>query len=260
MITRLGIVGSSYSNGSHTILNPALPDVGGTCKPTEYFYNKHCNAELYNFSLPGRGSEEYYKSIIKAHDVGVDTIVLEMCTDRTNSIVRMPKDHLIYNDCLNIADTKSLEDITTDINKLRQLTQSTSAYRSPLKSDLQWKPTIPGTHTILMPYIKFKILEDAHSVWFWTFEKIYFAIKLAKKLRINVCLWEHHDIPACPLKDTVINYAESYVKIPKGAGKYFNEKYGNQSNCDGDHLSDMAQEELIRDFIIPELKNQKWVL
>lgn len=260
---RLGIIGSSYSSGSHKITNPLLDNVGENCEPINTWFEKHADVEVYNLAIPGRGSEEYHKAIIRAAKLGIDTVVLEMCSDRSQIVCRMPDSEDVYDDLLkyDCLDTDDLIKIATDPHELRKITKSIACYRDPSETDPVWDITIPGIKKEwLMPYVKFKVLEDMHSWNFWTLEKIYWTLELAEQLDINVLLWEYRKLKDTKLKESLGAMPSAhYLDIPQGAQEYYIREYGKKALSDGDHLSDECYEHLVKEWLIPGLKDAGWL-
>lgn len=254
---KIAIIGSSYSNGGHKITNSRLDTKTQYCKPKTEWYKKYSDYEYINLAFPGRGSEQFLYSIIYAHSQGCDTVIMEMTKDRSRSIVRNPSENYLYDK--KIAEPNNplavFDEIMFEPGVYRHFVKSTSAYRDPSPTDKQWPIKIDGVdHELLINKVKFQVLEDAESWLFFTFEKLYWAIKCIHQLGMKVLLWEMISLGQSHMKTQLVNLADGFVDdFDEGASTYFYNKYNDLAFCDGDHFVDDVYEELVRDHLIPHL-------
>jgi hypothetical protein len=245
---KIGIVGSSYSVGSHHNVETGANDLA---LPFEMWLEKHTTGmEFFNAACSGKGTELYLNKVVYLKDkFDIDCLLIEIVNNRSMLNFKcMPKK---YKSIIKETDIAHLED---DVYKnsgsaysyLRALIQDMdeSTFTANKKSFDTWKE------------VQWNIAATDNAMEFWGMLDIYQTIKLCKMLGIKCVLWaKSWEFSQLPIFKSMLQ-GESYVDFPgfPNAHQYYVNKYDEESiRCDHYHFNDSTNEEMVRDFIAPIL-------
>lgn len=240
---RLGILGSSFSVGSH---HNKVTGNNDLAMPFESWIKKHTSGiQVYNSACSGKGTELYLNKIIYLKEqYNINTILIEMVNNRSMLNVKTETGAINF-DSLKFNEEDVYECNLSIWQYIRGITQPTEIQKIISKSDYEnW-----GNVQEHIAYTK-ELFE------FWGLLDIYQAIKLCKMLDIDVITWQK-SFKYCnyPCFDELI---DGVTHIPFGshpnAHSYYVDKYDDKRIlCDHVHFNDATNEEMIRDFIAPAL-------
>lgn len=245
-MNKLGIIGSSFSVGSHYNKQTGLNNLA---LPFESWIMKYTSGmQVYNSACSGKGTELYLNKILYLKDrYNINSILIEMVNNRSMLNVKTQNEN--YNvDDINLHDSEIniYEDSLSIWEYVRSIDQPISI--NNLGSSREFK-----TWQEIQKNIAFS--ENAFE--FWGIVDLYQAIKLCKMLSIKVYTWQK-SFEFCNYKcfDELIDGVThvSFEDYPN-AHKYYVDKYDEKSIlCDHIHFNDAINEEMIRDFIAPALR------
>lgn len=227
---RLGILGSSFSVGSH---HNKVTGNNDLALPFESWIEKYTtDIQVYNSACSGKGTELYLDKIVylkETHDV--DCILMELVNNR--SMLNMKSQEY------------DLSDVTDNVYKdsasiweyVRAITQPIDHTKFATKRDFDvWRR------------VQEQLAYNENAFEFWGILDCKQAIKLCNLLGIKVITWqEQFDFS---------NHIDTDVKFigHPNAHSYYVDKYGKENIlCDHVHFNDNTNEEMIRDFIAPVL-------
>ncbi|MDA9373768.1 hypothetical protein N9R43_00080 [bacterium] len=240
---RLGILGSSFSVGSH---HNKVTGNNDLALPFESWIKKHTSGiQVYNSACSGKGTELYLNKIIYLKEkYNINTMLIEMVNNRSMLNFKTETGAINF-DSLKFNEEDVYEDNQSIWQYVRGITQPTEIQEIISKSDYEnW-----GT-------VQAHIAYTTELFEFWGLLDVYQAIKLCKMLGIEVITWQK-SFEYCnyPCFDELI---DGVTHIPFGshpnAHSYYVDKYDDKSIlCDHVHFNDTTNEEMIRDFIAPVL-------
>ena len=242
---KLGIVGSSYSVGSHH--NPVTGQ-NDLAQPFETWFN---GIDIVNSACASKGTELYLNKVLYLHkNHNIDILLLELINNRSmhNFKTQLEEYKVIW-------QTREIDDIINDVYK-----DSTAGYKYQryLHQDIDYKNF--GTEQSYKIWKKFQeqIAADFTMNEFWALCDIKQTIELCEILGIKVITWAHHwHLEQIPVFDSVVKGAY-HIKFPKhyNALDYYSAKYGKENIlCDSAHFNDATNKEMIEDFIMPAINS-----
>lgn len=240
---KLGIVGSSYSVGSHYNWDTGENNLA---LPFETWFE---GIDVVNSACASKGTELYLNKIVflkQTHNI--DTLLMEVVNNR--SMLNFNTEMEVYE---IIREQKYIQPIINDVYKDNA---GMLKYKRFLHQPINYEKF--GTKKDFKTWKRFQeILAREHIAnEFWALCDIKQAIDLCNMLDIKVVAWAHHwYMEQISVWDSVIKDAV-YVKFPEhpNAFDYYCVKYGEDKVlCDDCHFNDKANKEMVEDFIIPAL-------
>ena len=253
---KLGIVGSSYSAGNHEITVKLQKKRYGLRSPRFEDTLKDCigddNLQIYNFAMPGKGSEQFLSNITYLKKIyNIDFLLMEVVNDRELRQLRITdksyddilQDYVNVNDFYNfLSEGRWLQYFSPESLKyIEQGHMPTYMTKKELKS-----------HCIT----QYKYILDSEI--FFTTKNILTALDLCLLLDIKVVLWDsnislqYNNMFKKLIKNDNIHYIQMPNRRP--AILYYREKYPKDAYVDNTHLSVECEKMLISEHIVPVLK------
>jgi len=194
------------------------------------------NTEFYNSASSGKGSELYLNKIVYLKDrFDIDILLMELVNNRSMLNVKSQQ----Y-DLNNISD-EIYENSASIWDYMRGITQRID-YKSwcTEKEFNTWKK------------VQERIAYDNLAFEFWGILDCKQAIKLCKMLNIRVVTWQKSFDFRKYITPTV--QFDDY----DNAHSFYENKYGDDKIlCDETHFNDKTNDEMVRDYIAPELRKAK---
>lgn len=249
---KFGIVGSSYSVGSHH--NPITKE-NNLALPFETWLYKHTDGiEFYNAACAGKGTELYLNKIVYLKDkYDINGMLIEVVNNRS----------MLNFKCLpeNYKNIYSENDISQMEDDVYKSSASIWQYMRALIQDMEHHTFSPSNKKFdCWKETQWNIASTEGAMEFWGMLDIYQTIKLCKMLNIKCVLWEKSwEFVNLPSFNNVIQ-GEKFVEFPghANAHNYYVAKYGLENIlCDQDHFNDEINDEMVRDFIGPALMEVK---
>ena len=246
---KLGIVGSSFSVGSH--LNPATGK-NDLALPFETWIKKYSNIELVNAACASKGTELYLNKVLylkKQHNI--DTLLMEIINNRSmlNFKTQTESYKVIWKE----------QDIDTIINDVFKDSVSMYQYQRYIHQEIDY--TTFGSKSDYKTWKKFQesIAVDWTMNEFWALIDMKHTVDLCELLGIRVIAWaKNWHMEQIPTFNSVIGN-QTYIKFGDfmNAHDYYKNKYGKENIlCDPAHFTDAINEEMIKDFILPKLEER----
>lgn len=242
---RLGIVGSSYSVGRHV-------NGDSVAMPFEDHIKKHIpNIYIHNSAAASKGTELYLDKVVylkREHDI--DTLLLELVNNRRMLNI------LIDNE--ETEEITKTDDIRSLTNKVYNNSASIYAYQRYIHQQIDHAPIVPSE------FKNWKMVQEVlasgnNMNHMWAMIDCYQVINLCEMLNIRVVCWNNRwRFPELPSFQSLVNNVD-YVQFPNHscASDYYFDKYGKENVLfDESHFTDQINEEMVRDFICPVLKNE----
>ena len=253
---KLGIVGSSYSAGNHEITVKLQKKRHGLHSPRFEDVLKDCisddNLEIYNFAIPGKGSEQFLSNITYLKKIyNIDFLLMQVVNDRELRQLRIPNKS--YNDILQ--DYTNVNDFYNFLCAGKWL-----QYFSPESLryiELEHAPEYMTKRELKRHCnTQYKYILDSEI--FFTTKNILTALDLCLLLDIKVVLWDsnisiQHNVM---FKNLIKNDNIYYIQMPNQRPSilYYREKYPKDAYVDSTHLSVECEKKLISEHIAPVLK------
>lgn len=239
---KLGIVGSSFSVGSHrdSDTNVVL------AKPFESWFD---DIDLINSACASKGTELYLNKVLylkKQHNI--DTLLMEVINNRSMLNVKTQ-----MNSYKVIWEESNIDNIINDVFKD---SQSMLKYQRYIHQEIDY--TEFGSKSDYNTWKKFQesIAIDWTMNEFWALIDMKHTIELCELLNIKVVAWANRwHMEKIPVFNSVIGN-QTYIKFGDfmNAHDYYANKYGKENIlCDLAHFNDAINEEMIEDFILPKL-------
>ena len=236
---KLGIVGSSYSVGSHNTSSRKT-------LPFETWFN---SIDVFNTACASKGTELYLNKVMylkKNHNI--DALLLEVINNR--SMLNVKTQTAQYKSIWNESD------IDIIINDVYSDSSAMYMYQRYIHQDIDYKTF--GTEKEFKTWKRFQesIAADCTMNEFWALCDIKQTIDLCNLLDIKVVAWAHHwHMEQIPVFDSVVKNAK-YIKFPDymNAHDYYVNMYGKEKVlCDSCHFNDATNKQLVQDFLLPAL-------
>lgn len=231
---KIGVVGSSFSVGCHH--NPKTGE-NNLALPFETWLKKYVpNTEFYNSASSGKGSELYLNKIVYLKDrFDIDILLMELVNNRSMLNVKSQQ----Y-DLNNISDD-IYENSSSIWDYMRGITQRIDYKNWCTEKEFNtWKK------------VQERIAYDNLAFEFWGILDCKQAIKLCKMLNIRVVTWQKSFDFRKYITPTV--QFDDY----DNAHSFYQNKYGDDKIlCDEAHFNDKTNDEMVRDYIAPELRKAK---
>ena len=242
---KLGIIGSSFSVGSHKD-----PDTNVVlAKPFESWFG---DLNIINSACASKGTELYLNKVLylkKQHNI--DTLLLEIINNRSMLNVKTETDSYTC-----IWQETEIDNI---INEVYKDSNSMHKYQRYIHQNIDYKKFGTGKQFKIWKRYQESIAADYTMNEFWALCDIKQTIDLCKLLGIRVITWANRwHMEQIPVFDSVIKNAE-YIKFGDffNAYDYYENKYGKENiRCDLAHFNDKINEEMIQDFILPNLEEK----
>jgi|SaaInl0LU_22_DNA_1037365.scaffolds.fasta_scaffold01525_8 hypothetical protein len=239
---KLGIVGSSYSVGSHrdSETNVVL------AKPFESWFG---DIDLINSACASKGTELYLNKVLylkKQHNI--DTLLMEVINNRSMLNVKTQ-----LNNYKVIWEESNVDNIINDVYK-----DSISMHRYQRCIHQEIDYTEFGTKKEYNLWKRFQesIAADGMMNEFWALIDMRHTIELCELLDIKVVAWANRwHMEKIPVFDSVIGN-QTYIKFGDfmNAHDYYANKYDKENIlCDYAHFKDEINKEMIEDFILPKI-------
>lgn len=245
-MNKLGIIGSSFSVGSHHNKETGLND---KALPFETWVKKYTSGlQVYNSACSGKGTELYLNKILYLKDrYDINCILIEMVNNRSMLNVKTQNEDYNVDDMkLKNSEINVYEDNLSIWEYVRSIDQ-------PIAIDNLGSNREFNTWREFQKNIAFS--ENAFE--FWGMLDIYQAIKLCKMLNIKVFTWQKSfEFCKYPCFNELIN-GVTHISFGShtNAHNFYVDKYDENSIlCDHVHFNDQINEEMVKDFIAPSLK------
>lgn len=249
---KVGILGSSYSVGSHHNKETGENDLA---LPFETWLEKYTTKmQFFNSACAGKGTELYLNKIVYLKEKhNVDVILMELVNNRSMLNFKCLPD--AYN---KIQRTSDMADIEEDVYKS---SASSWEYWRAIIQDMQEHTFAPSVKAFeIWKDVQWNIASTHHAMEFWGMLDIYQAIRLCKMLDIEVITWQKSwNFNSLPGFDSMIQKSIHVDFNGLNAHQYYANKYNDPDKifCDGDHFNDVINEEMVKDFIAPKLEKAK---
>jgi hypothetical protein len=242
---KLGIVGSSYSVGSHVNHDTGTHDL---VLPFENWFK---GIDVVNAACAGKGTELYLGKVMylkKEH--GIDTLLMESINNRSMLNVNTQLDAYKV-----IQKNDNIHDI---INEVFKDSASIYPYKRYIHQEIDFQQFGSESEFNVWKEFQKNIASDSTMNEFWGLIDMAQTIDLCKLLDIKVVTWANRwHMEQLPSFKSVIQ-DQTYVKFGNelNAYDYYSKKYDPVSiRCDTAHFTDAINEEMVNDFIMPALLN-----
>lgn len=252
---KVGILGSSYSVGSHHNKETGENDLA---LPFETWLEKYTtNMKFFNSACAGKGTELYLNKIVYLKEKhNVDAVLMELVNNRS-----MLNFKCLPDSYSKIQRTNDMADIEEDVYKT---SASAWEYWRALIQDMQEHTFAPSVRAFEMwKDVQWNIASTHNAMEFWGMLDIYQAIKLCKMLNIEVVTWQKSwNFNTLPGFKSMLQKALHVDFEGLNAHQYYSNKYNDPDKilCDHDHFNDCINEEMVRDFIAPKLEKVKKII
>lgn len=275
----VGIVGSSFSEGAQNIIvdGQFLKDEDCNYITTKNLvhifkdYNENKELDFFSLADSGHGSEKYLSDIIylkNKHDIKI--LLIELVENRAERMTptKFEEYFKILNQTIPVTNLERKDNISGIIEFGHSKGMS-----FPLPFESYNKGSEQNFENFLDKMKNSKDLYHYHDlnklnvdkgkqgtkkIIFFTMHDIVQTLNLCKLLNIIPVIW-HYISP--PLIDYgfVKLYQNSLIKFKKylSAYEYFYKKNNGVSEnftCDGHHLNDISNEELVSNFLLPKIQ------
>lgn len=251
---RVGILGSSYSVGSHHNKETGENDLA---LPFETWLEKYTtNMKFFNSACSSKGTELYLNKIVYLKEkYNVDAILMELVNNRSMLNFKcLPEKYGRIETDTDMAKIEHdvYENSASAYWYLRSLTQDMepNTFAKSNKDFDTWKET------------QWNIASTQNAMEFWGMLDIYQAIKLCNMLDIEVITWQKSwEFFKVSAFDSM-KQKSLYIDFNgMNAHDYYVNKYGKDKIlCDHDHFNDFINEEMAKDFIAPTLEKVKKII
>jgi hypothetical protein len=242
---KLGIIGSSYSVGSH--VNPAT-NKSDLVLPFEHWFD---GIDVVNAACASKGTELYLNKVVylKKHH-GIDTLLMESVNNRS-----MLNTHTGPQSYDVIKHNENIDEMVCDVYRD---SRSMFAYKRYLHQEMDYENYGTLAEYNIWKEFQMNIAAPVPMNEFWAITDMAQTIDLCKMLGINVITWANRwHMEEQP---SFINAMQdqTYVKFGNefNAYDYYSKKYDPDSiRCDSSHFTDAVNQEMVADFIMPALLN-----
>jgi len=226
---RVGIIGSSFSVGSHH--NPKTGENNLALPFETWLYKYTSDIEFYNSACSGKGTELYLNKIVylKKH-YNIDAVLLELVNNRSMLNVKTQE----YD--LEIISDDIYRDSSSIWNYVRGVTQ-----------DIDYKKFAWAKQFVTWKEVQEQIAYNFNAFEFWGILDCKQTIELCDMLGIKVITWQK----SFDFREHIPHDVDFGVA---NAHDYYTNKYDEKSiMCDHVHFNDKINDEMIRDFIAPKI-------
>ncbi len=248
---KVGIVGSSYSVGNH---HNKETGENNLALPFETWLEKYTtNMMFVNSACSSKGTELYLNKIVYLKEKhNIDVLLMELVNNRSELNFKCLTEP--YLKIKHVTDMSIIEDdvyrnSASAYEFMRALTQDMEEewFSKTRKTFQHWKET------------QEQMAANHMSPEFWGMLDVYQAIKLCKLLDIKVVTWHKSwDFYNYPGFKSMLQKSLYIDFDGTNAHDYYTKKYPDKDiTCDGNHFNDETNEEMIRDFIAPNLERIK---
>lgn len=226
---RVGILGSSFSVGSHYNSDTGKNDLA---LPFETWLEKYIpDVEFYNSACSGKGTELYLNKIVYLKKkYNIDAVLLELVNNRS---------------MLNVKTQEyDLENIT---DELYDNSSSIWDYIRAITQPIDYKKFTTAKEFVTWKDVQEQIAYSFNAFEFWGILDCKQTIELCEMLNIKVITWQKNF--------NFKNHIPHDVDFGTGnAHEYYINKYNKERIlCDHVHFNDDINEEMVRDFIAPKI-------
>lgn len=247
-MARIGIIGSSFSEGHQPYLKHKIVDRKHTLRFEVHLKNHMPEHDFFNLALSGQGSERFLENTILLKDkYNIDILLIENIEDRSHNrlwvdpnnhremladIEQNPERRKFYTELLSSQDCRSM---CTSIFNNYLNHKNTLLEQVPVKKVKNW---VDVQSYIFYKDVMLKLLG---------IKNVENTVKLCNFLNITPVHWsQRHE--SCFLNDNGLGVREYINQNWKG-------KFEVKHSSDGTHCNDEAVDRLCKEYYKPILEN-----